>query len=96
MTTLPPNLDQWRPTIALWLELAERQPHLRISPTAHAWNGFFRHHREALANANVVIRLTSRNWLADPGRFADAVRAIKCGLPVERVEQLPSSNVKAA
>jgi hypothetical protein len=83
-----PNLERWRPAAALWLELAERQPHLAISPTVAAWYGFFRRHRETLADAGVVIRLTSRNWLADPTRFAAAIQAIKCGVPIPRLGPL--------
>ena len=82
-----PDLERWRPAVALWMELAEQQPHLAISPTVTAWYGFFRHHREALADAGVVIRLISRNWLADPVRFAAAVTAIKCGAAIKRVEE---------
>jgi hypothetical protein len=83
-----PNLERWRPAVALWLEFAERQPHLAISPTVAAWYGFFRRHRETLADAGVVIRLTSRNWLADPTRFAAAIQSIKCGRPIQRAEAM--------
>ena len=86
MTTLPPNLDQWRPAVALWIELAERQPQLTISPTVPAWYGFIRHHKEELIGAGVIIRLRSREWIGDPQRFAGAVQAIKCGAPVTRFE----------
>lgn len=92
----PPELERWRPAAALWLELAEQQPHLAISPTVTSWYGFFRHHREALAAAGVVVRLTSRNWLADPARFANAVTAIKCGASIECVDVRRRSKTKAA
>ena len=76
------DLSKWRPAVELWLELAQQQRHLRISPTITAWYGFFRHHRKALADAGVVMRLTSRSWLADPARFAESITALKCGLPI--------------
>jgi hypothetical protein len=82
----PREFRNWRPAPALWLELAEQQPHLAISPTVTSWYGFFRHHREALVAAGVVVRLTSRSWLADPAHFAAAVTAIKCGSAIERIE----------
>ncbi|MGQ0582783.1 MAG: hypothetical protein ACT4O6_12660 [Reyranella sp.] len=82
-STTFPDLTEWRPAIELWLELAEKNRHLRISPTVTAWYGFFRNHKDALTEAGVVIRLTSRNWLADPVRFANAIQAIKCGLPIK-------------
>ena len=75
------DTSTWQPVVKEWAALVRAHPQHRLGgPQPEACSRWLRRHKKPLHLAGVIVRLpTTRAWLCDPARFADAVLLLVTG-----------------